>query len=121
MLQSRRSSRTAMALSLLAVTRDSLAAAAAVVDVDVAMVSVAVAVVTSGVVVVAAVVVEEEEHLGIRIQLFPDKGKKRISPVERIIIDDSRGLKRSRGEAVWLGDLAENEHDDGYVALCINE
>lgn len=73
------------------------------------------------VVVVAAVVVEEEEHLGIRIQLFPDKGKKRISPVERIIIDDSRGLKRSRGEAVWLGDLAENEHDDGYVALCINE
>lgn len=57
MLQSRRSSRTAMALSLLAVTRDSLAAAAAVVDMDVAMVSVAVAVVTSGVVVVAAVVV----------------------------------------------------------------
>ena len=73
------------------------------------------------VVVVAAVVVEEEEHLGIRIQLFPDKGKKRISPVERIIIDDSRGLKRSCGEVVWLGDLVDNEHDDGYVALCINE
>ena len=65
------------------------------------------------VVVVAAVVVEEE-HLGIK---FPDKGKKRISPVERIIIDDSRGLKRSRGEAVCLGDLAENEHDDGCCIM----
>lgn len=54
------------------------------------------------VVAVAAVVVEEgeEEHPGIRIQPFPDKEKKRISPVERITIDDNRGLKRLREEAV---------------------
>ena len=64
-------------------------------------------VVAAGVVAEGAVVIEEaakdNDPPRIRIQIYPGKGRKRIKAVELIIIDDNRGLRKSRGEVACQG------------------